>query len=296
MPIDFFGRHLGALLVFVGWIMSAIGLIELNKAWHSHSTPQPVQCNELATHGPTAGLYVRLTNYNFAEEGILLQHNEEGEWLQADIPLSAHDGHAPIVIARLARDRMPPDTTPEQLLKQPLSGLVREWEHWPEGRQALNQLNPGFDPAACIVLDVGTQPPNIWAFNGIVAGGIGLFALGIVLLAISRSPTGDVLRVFIPLVALFDGARWLSEQLPGKTPARGLLLAPLAALLFGAGAYGIILMRNATPLEQMSSDRFLIDIASIIAINFGAGFVLLSLYWLATDGSADSQSESAKAA
>lgn len=277
-----FRGQLGGALVFVGWMASILGFSELNKGWHSHPEPQPMTCQELATNGPVAGLYIRLTDYQANVEGGVVHTNSSGSTQHVDVPLSAHDGDTPLVIARFPQSKLVADDLPPQALQQPLTGLVHSWKHWPEGRQMLHDLNPGFDPATCWVIEFDSRPPHVWAFLGIVFLGIGLFAGGVLLLSLEQRDDVDRVYLFYPLAVAYDGARCLAEEFPWMQRMRGLLLAPLAASILAAGGYGVFLIRSASPL-QPQSELFWVGLGTIFAINFGAAFVLLSLYWLATD-------------
>ncbi|HZN34635.1 MAG TPA: hypothetical protein VFB80_12495 [Pirellulaceae bacterium] len=273
----FNGSFLGLIALIIGFATSFIAGHELLTSLRCGASPSPASVAELAQHGPTAGDYVRLNDFEVEWQGYIYWPGEDGRWTFCDVPLRVAGSAAPPrVLARVYGAAN--DAELRRLMAgSELTGIVSGHGIRGEGAAALASYNPGMDPGACWIVSINRHPADSRLLGGIFAAGVGIFTLSMFLFVYCRpraTPEQAVLKMMSPLLIMVEGLHALSDWLPaGSRRICGAVLFAPGAALAAWGGYGLWQAARASAAEVGAGP----EILAILALDFGVALALVAL-------------------
>src|SRR5262245_44286293 len=153
----FNGSFVGLIALIVGFATSLIGGHELLTSLRCGKAPARATVAELGRHGPVAGDYVQLSDFEIEWQGYLYWTDENGRWTSCDVPLRVVGSAAPPrVLARVYGVNGDADLR-RVLAGSELTGIVTGRGLYGQSAAALASYNPGIEPAACWIVSVNRK-------------------------------------------------------------------------------------------------------------------------------------------
>jgi hypothetical protein len=269
----------GLFVWLIGFLMAGLSGMELLTALRCSAEPTPISCAALGAKGPPGSHYITLTGFTPKYDGYIYWPDEQsGKWCSVQIPLL--DGISPQPPAVATVFHVSDEVALREVLSQgELTGTLTQLGMRGEGAAAIAAYNPGVDPSACWLLQVGGKPQDRTLMAGLFVGGIALHTVAIFLFARPRpadcQPSAMAFAAMSPLLIVVSALHDLARRLPLSRRMWGALLLPPAMALAAFG--GLQFWHAAQASADVAMESELIGIGGLV---FGVSFALLALSFL----------------